>query len=103
MTEEFKQISTTNGFMKHNGGILFRTISKNEYEFKTKINENHLNYSQNYSWWIIAALVDAGAGYCSTQISEWRSVCYYFIRVKIHFFRLTRSRIDRIDQGSKKN
>ena len=39
MTEEFKQISTTNGFMKHNGGILFRTISENEYEFKTKINE----------------------------------------------------------------
>ena len=29
--------------MKHNGGVLFRTISENEYEFKTKINENHLN------------------------------------------------------------
>ena len=39
MTEEFKQISTTNGFMKHNGGILFRTISENEYEFKTNSKE----------------------------------------------------------------
>ena len=35
MGEEFKQISTANGFMKHNGGILFRAISENEYEFKT--------------------------------------------------------------------
>ena len=43
MTEEFKQISITSGFMKHNGGILFRAISENEFEFKPKINENHLN------------------------------------------------------------
>ena len=31
MGKEFKLISTSGGFMKHNGGILFRTISKNEY------------------------------------------------------------------------
>ena len=62
MTEEFKQISTTNGFMKHNGGILFRTISENEYEFKTKINENHLNTAKITHGGFIAALVDAGAG-----------------------------------------
>ena len=43
MSEEFKQISTSDGFIKHNGGILFRTISENKYEFKTKINENHLS------------------------------------------------------------
>ena len=47
MSEEFKQISTSNGFMKHNGGVLFRTISENEYEFKTKINENHLNAAKS--------------------------------------------------------
>ena len=62
MVEEFKQISTTNGFMKHNGGILFRTISENEYEFKTKINENHLNAAKITHGGFIAALVDAGAG-----------------------------------------
>ena len=62
MTEEFKQISTTNGFMKHNGGILFRTISENEYEFKTKINENHLNNAKIAHGGFIAALTDAGAG-----------------------------------------
>ena len=62
MTEEFKQISTTSGFMKHNGGILFRTISENEYEFKTKINENHLNAAKITHGGFIAALVDAGVG-----------------------------------------
>ena len=62
MTEKFQQISTANGFMKHNGGILFRTISKNEYEFKTKIKENHLNAAKITHGGFIAALVDAGAG-----------------------------------------
>ena len=62
MTEEFKQISTTSGFMKHNGGILFRTISENEYEFKTKIKENHLNAAKITHGGFIAALVDAGVG-----------------------------------------
>ena len=62
MTEEFKQISTKSGFMKHNGGILFRTISENEYEFKTKINENHLNAAKITHGGFIAALTDAGVG-----------------------------------------
>jgi len=62
MSEEFKQISTSNGFMKHNGGILFRTISENKYEFKTKINENHLNNAKIAHGGFIAALIDAGVG-----------------------------------------
>ena len=43
MSNEFEQISLTPGFMKHNGGVLFRNISETEYEFKSTINENHLN------------------------------------------------------------
>ena len=62
MSEKFKQISTANGFMKHNGGILFRAISENEYEFKTKINENHLNNAKIAHGGFIAALTDAGVG-----------------------------------------
>ena len=62
MTEKFQQISTTSGFMKHNGGILFRNVSENEYEFKTKINENHLNAAKITHGGFIAALVDAGLG-----------------------------------------
>ena len=41
MSEKFEQISIKPGFMKHNGGLLFRIISKNEYHFKSTINKNH--------------------------------------------------------------
>ena len=37
MENKFEQISIKPGFMKHNGGVLFRTISENEYEFKSVI------------------------------------------------------------------
>ena len=37
MSNEFEQISIKPGFMKHNGGVLFRNISETEYEFKTII------------------------------------------------------------------
>ena len=62
MSKQFEQLSTKSGFMKHNGGILFRTISENEYEFKTKINENHLNAAKITHGGFIAALTDAGVG-----------------------------------------
>jgi acyl-coenzyme A thioesterase PaaI-like protein len=62
MKSEFEQISLKPGFMKHNGGILFKTISNNEYQFKAKINENHLNAAGITHGGFIAAFVDAGAG-----------------------------------------
>ena len=62
MSNKFEQISTTPGFMKHNGGIMFRNISETEYEFKTTINENHLNAAGITHGGFICSLVDAGAG-----------------------------------------
>ena len=62
MSEEFEQISIKPGFMKHNGGVLFRTVSETEYEFKSTINENHLNAAGITHGGYIAALIDAGAG-----------------------------------------
>ena len=62
MSKEFEQISVKPGFMKHNGGLLFRTISEKEYEFKTTIKENHLNAAGITHGGFIAAFVDAGAG-----------------------------------------
>ena len=62
MSNEFEQISVKSGFMKHNGGVLFKTISENEYQFKTTIKENHLNAAGITHGGFIAALVDAGAG-----------------------------------------
>tara|TARA_B100001996_G_scaffold61437_1_gene43959 strand:- start:124 stop:543 length:420 start_codon:yes stop_codon:yes gene_type:complete len=62
MSEDFEQISLKPGFMKHNGGLLFKTISESEYQFKTTITENHLNAAGITHGGFIAAVVDAGAG-----------------------------------------
>jgi len=62
LPDKFEQISTKPGFMKHNGGIMFRNISETEYEFKTTINENHLNAAGITHGGFICSLVDAGAG-----------------------------------------
>ena len=62
MSKEFKQISLKPGFMKHNGGVLFRNISENEYEFKSTINNNHLNAAGITHGGYLSALIDAGAG-----------------------------------------
>ena len=70
MNNQFEQISLKPGFMKHNGGVLFKTISKNEYEFKTTINENHLNAAGITHGGYIAALVDAGAGTAAHRSAE---------------------------------
>ena len=35
--KKFENISTKPGFMKHNGGLMFRKINKNKYQFKTTV------------------------------------------------------------------
>ena len=62
MSENFEQISIKTGFMKHNGGLLFRNVSSTNYEFKAVINENHLNAAGITHGGYLCALVDAGAG-----------------------------------------
>ena len=62
MSNSFEQISLQRGFMKHNGGVMFRNISESEYEFKSLINENHLNAAGITHGGYLAALIDAGAG-----------------------------------------
>ena len=62
MISKFEQISLKPGFMKHNGGLFFRNISETEYEFKSIINESHLNAAGITHGGYLAALIDAGAG-----------------------------------------
>ena len=62
MSNKFEQISLKQGFMKHNGGVLFRNVSDTEYEFKSTINSNHLNAAGITHGGYLSALVDAGAG-----------------------------------------
>ena len=58
MTDKFEQISTKSGFMKHNGGLLFKKISDNEFQFKSKVNSNHLNRAGITHGGYIASIID---------------------------------------------
>jgi acyl-coenzyme A thioesterase PaaI-like protein len=69
MSKNFEQISRKQGFMKHNGGVLFRDISDTEYEFKSIINENHLNAAEITHGGYLSALIDAGAGTAAYRAS----------------------------------
>ena len=70
MSDKFEQISLKPGFMKHNGGVLFRNISETEYEFKSIINENHLNAAGITHGGYLSALVDAGAGTAAHRTAQ---------------------------------
>ena len=74
MSKDFEQISIKPGFMKHNGGVLFKTISENEYEFKATIQKNHLNKAGITHGGFISALVDAGAGTAAHRSAD-NSLC----------------------------
>ena len=69
MSNGFEQISIKPGFMKHNGGVLFKDISDTEYEFKSVINENHLNAAEITHGGYLSALIDAGAGTAAYRAS----------------------------------
>jgi|TARA_X000000368_G_scaffold309019_1_gene246970 acyl-coenzyme A thioesterase PaaI-like protein len=70
MSEEFQQISIKPGFMKHNGGVLFKKISETEYQFKSKINENHLNAAGITHGGYLSALIDSGAGTAAHRAAD---------------------------------
>ena len=70
MPKDFQQISLKQGFMKHNGGVLFRDISDTEFEFKSTINDNHLNAAGITHGGYLSALVDAGAGTAAHRSAE---------------------------------
>jgi len=82
MNKEFEQISVKSGFMKHNGGLLFKTISENEYQFKTTIKENHLNAAGIAHGGFIAAVVDAGVGTAAHRATENNSCVTISLELK---------------------
>ncbi len=82
MNKDFEQISHKSGFMKHNGGLLFRSISENEYEFKTIIKENHLNAAGITHGGFIAAFVDAGAGTAAHRSTDQNSCVTVSLELK---------------------
>ena len=70
MSNEFEQISLKQGFMKHNGGVMFKNISNTEYEFKSIITENHLNAAGITHGGYLSALIDAGAGTAAHRAAD---------------------------------
>ena len=70
MSDKFEQISLKPGFMKHNGGVMFKTISDTEYEFKSTISENHLNAAGITHGGYLSALIDAGAGTAAHRATD---------------------------------
>ena len=70
MSDKFEQISIKSGFMKHNGGVLFRKISDTEFEFKTIIDENKLNSAGITHGGYICSIIDAGAGTAAHRSSN---------------------------------
>ena len=89
MSNKFEQISIKPGFMKHNGGVLFRKISDTKYEFKSSITKNHLNAAEITHGGYIAALIDAGAGTAAHKASG-NSPCVT-ISLDIKFISATRT------------
>ena len=62
MTKKFEQLSNKPSYMKHNGGLLFRSVTKKKFEFKTKIKKSHLNKAGITHGGYICTIIDAGAG-----------------------------------------
>ena len=60
--KKFEQLSNKPSYMKHNGGLLFRSIGKKKFEFKTKIKKTHLNKAGITHGCYICTIIDAGAG-----------------------------------------
>jgi len=89
MSKKFEQISIKPGFMKYNGGLLFREISENEFEFKTTIKENHLNTAGITHGGYIATIIDSGAGTGVNRVTN-NSQCVT-ISLDIKFIGATKS------------
>ena len=73
--KKFENISTKPGFMKHNGGLVFRIISKKKYQFKTKIKKIHLNRAGITHGGFLAGIMDAGSGTAVHRAAGNKQVC----------------------------
>ena len=82
MADKFEQISIKPGFMKHNGGLLFKTISESEYEFKATIKESHLNAAGITHGGFIATFIDAGAGTAAHRVADQKPCVTISLEIK---------------------
>ncbi|SDP57109.1 PaaI family thioesterase [Desulforhopalus singaporensis] len=62
MTQDEYQEVSRSSYMKHNGGMQFRKISDTQFQFKTTIQEIHLNTVGITHGGYIMSLLDSGMG-----------------------------------------
>ena len=67
MNDTFQQISLV-GFMKHNGGLEFRTISETDYQFRARIQDIHVNPGGVTHGGFIMSLMDSGMGTAAHRV-----------------------------------
>ena len=79
---KFIQISTKPGFLKNNGGLLFRKIKNNKYEFKTKIKKIHLNRAKITHGGYICSIIDAGAGTAAQTFAKGKRCVTISLEIK---------------------
>ena len=72
--KKFENISTRPGFMKHNGGLMFREISKKKYQFKTTVKKINLNRAGITHGGFLAGIIDAGSG-TAVHRASGKKVC----------------------------
>ena len=70
---EFRNISKV-GFMKHNGGLKFRQLTEKEYEFKTEIQDYHINAGGVTHGGFVMSMLDSGMGTAAHQVIEGSAV-----------------------------
>ena len=73
MSEQFRNISKV-GFMKYNGGLEFRKISDNEFEFTTIIKDFHMNAGGVTHGGFVMSMLDSGMGTSAHQVIKGRAV-----------------------------
>jgi uncharacterized protein (TIGR00369 family) len=58
---------TSQGFMKHNGGLSFEEIDEINYEFKVKVKDIHLNTGKIAHGGFLSTIADSGMGTAAHQ------------------------------------
>ena len=80
--KKFKQLSKKSGFLKHNGGLLFRKINNNKYEFKAKIKKFHLNRAKITHGGYICSIIDAGVGTAAYTFAKGKTCVTISLEIK---------------------
>ena len=73
MSKEFRNISKV-GYMLHNGGLEFKRISDSEFEYRTTLQEYHMNSAGVTHGGFIMSVLDSGMGTAAHSIIEGKAV-----------------------------